>query len=76
MMVSEFLFKCNGILQLSSKLGQKHPDLLEECFAIVKPGKSFDGYWTNADLVQQIQSRVIPISETLHPKTDATFHVR
>ena len=73
MMVSTFLCECHGLLQLSPEIAQQHPEAPKKGFVIIKPGKISDGYWTNADLVQQIESRVIPIFKILHPEADALF---
>ena len=38
----------------------------------IKPGKNRDGYWTNADLVEQLK-KVIPIFEAAHPNCILLF---
>lgn len=46
--------------------------VLGDTFKIITPGKNADGYWTNADLVQQLE-RVIPIFELYHPDSQLLF---
>ena len=72
-MVSAFLCECHGLLQLPPELALRDPETPKEAFVIIKPGKNSDGYWTNSDLVQQIENRVIPIFKILHPGANALF---
>ena len=44
-----------------------------ESLVILKPGKNADGYWKNADLVEQLSKKVIPIFEILHPHAIGLF---
>ena len=43
-----------------------------EAFKIITPGKAHDGYWTNADLVDQFE-HVVPFFKHLHPGDDLMF---
>jgi hypothetical protein len=70
-MVSAFLCECHGLLQLPPELAKEHPNVPSEAFVIIQPGKNNDGYWKNSDLVNQVESRVIPIFKILHPQSDA-----
>ena len=62
-MVSQFLCPCHGPLQIETWVGDEV--VKESAVSIIKPGK--DGYWTNADLIKQIQTKAIPIFNELHP---------
>lgn len=70
-MVSAFLCECHGLLELSPKVAAQHPNVPKESFVIIKPGKNGDGYWKNADLVNQVELWVIPIFKVLHPGCEA-----
>jgi hypothetical protein len=65
-MVLEFVCECHGPMKLSDVQKKSHPDVPSEMVRVIKPGKNADGYWTNEDLVQQLEIRAIPISEILH----------
>jgi len=60
-MVSEFLCECHGPMKLSDVQQSSRPNVPCETVQIIKPGKNVDGSWTNADLVQQLEMRAIPI---------------
>ena len=71
-MVSDFLCECHGPLKLSSEQQRKTPNIEPESVMIIKPGKNADGYWTNSDLVKQLE-KVVLIFKILHPDCDALF---
>jgi hypothetical protein len=56
-------------MKLSVKEQLKNPNAPSETVVIIKPDKFADGYWTNQDLVKQIQERAIPIFRILHPNS-------
>ena len=74
LMVSEFMCECHGPLRLPPSMdptcGGDNP---MESLVILKPGKNADGYWKNADLVEQLSKKVIPIFEILHPHAIGLF---
>lgn len=37
------------------------------------PGKGHDGYWTAANLIDQVKNKAMPIFKVLHPNSDALF---
>lgn len=71
-MVSDFLCECHGPLKLSSEQQRENPNTEPESVTIIKPGKNADGYWTNSDLVKQLE-KVVLIFKVLHPDCDALF---
>lgn len=71
-MVSEFLCECHGPMKLSEEEQLAHPEVPPETVRLIKPGKA-DGYWTNKDLVEQLESRAIPIFKILHPECIGLF---
>lgn len=73
LMVSAFLCECHGLLRLSPDQKLLHRDLVPDSTEIIKPGSGGDGYWTNADLVNQTKQKAIPIFRVLHPESDALF---
>jgi hypothetical protein len=72
-MVSGFLCECHGRLKLTSDLQILHPNLPVDAQVLIRPGAGADGYWTNADLVNQLKERALPIFKALHPGCDALF---
>jgi hypothetical protein len=72
-MVSDFLCECHGPLRLSSEQQTLYPDVPKESRILLHPGKNADGYWTNANLVEQVRERAIPIFRILHPGCDGLF---
>ena len=72
-MVSEFLCECHGPMRLSSLQQQLFPNYPVSSVAIITPGKNADGYWTNEDLVKQLEMKAIPVFKVLHPDCDALF---
>ncbi len=62
LMISGFICECHGFLSLDGK----------NSFQIIEPGKNHDGYWTNDNLVNQLQV-VIPLFEATHPNCDLVF---
>ena len=79
-MVSQFLCQCHGAIEitLTDQLIQKYPNLCGvpgdkvESLRSIKPGKNADGYWTNKDLVEQVQVTQT-LFEILHPNCVALF---
>jgi hypothetical protein len=69
-MVSKFICECHGPMKLSIQEQLQNPNVPSETVVIIKPGKNADGYWTNQDLVKQIQERAIPIFRILHANSD------
>ena len=39
----------------------------------IAPGKNFDGYWTNEDVVRQLENKAIKAFDALHPGQKAVF---
>ena len=60
--ISGFSCPCHGFPALDGAKSYK----------IINPGKNNDGYWTNDDLVLQVQE-VIPLFEALHPDCELLF---
>ena len=71
-MVSDFLCECHGPLSLSPEQQAQHPGVTPESVVIIKPGKNGDGYWTNSDLVKQLEKAIL-IFKIIHPDCDALF---
>ena len=72
-MVSEFLCECHGPMKLSDEQRISNPDVPSETVRIIKPGNNADGYWMNTDLVEQLETRAIPIFKILHPNCIALY---
>ena len=62
LMVSGFICDCHGFLRVGNRKSYK----------IIAPGKNADGYWTNDDLVKQLEE-VIPLFEEVHPNCELHF---
>ena len=62
--MSGFTCDCHGFFA--------DPKTVETPIKIMKPGKSLDGYWTNKDLVTQLES-IIPLATRLHPNCQLLF---
>ncbi|CAG8506348.1 8788_t:CDS:2, partial [Diversispora eburnea] len=62
-MVSDFLCPCHGTLKYNNQCARN----------LIEPGKNRDGYWTNADLIKQLQEKVIPIFNELHSTSIGLF---
>ena len=41
-MVSAFLCECQGLFQLTPEIAQKHPDIPNGSYVVIKPGKNGD----------------------------------
>eukprot|EP01032_Pedospumella_encystans_P011026 gene11026-12856_t len=67
--VSGFCCACCGFIEDDGPLGD---DTTVSSFEIITPGKNADGYWTNDDLVKQLEE-VIPLFERQHPDCDLLF---
>ncbi len=61
--ISGFCCSCHGFF--ANEYGQA-------TFKIITPGKNNDGYWTNADLVAQLNV-VMPLFEQAHPHAQLLF---
>jgi hypothetical protein len=61
--VSGFACACHGFICAEDG---------EKSFKIIKPGKGNDGYWTNDDLVKQLDA-VMPLFARYHPEQDCLF---
>ena len=72
-MVSEFLCECHGTMKLSNEQRAQYPDTPFETCTIILPGKQQDGYWTTANLIQQVRTKAMPIFKILHPGCDGLF---
>ena len=73
LMVSAFLCECHGLLRLSPEQKMLYPDMEWDSTTIIKPGSGGEGFWTNADLVNQTKIKALPIFQILHPECDALF---
>ena len=62
LMVSGFICECHGFCRKDQRRAYK----------IINPGKNADGYWTNEDLVKQLQD-AIPLIEEIHPNCELYF---
>jgi len=60
-------------MKLSEEQQRDLPSIPFETLRIVRPGKNADGYWTNRDLIGQLESRAIPIFKILHPDCVGLF---
>jgi hypothetical protein len=67
-MVSDFLCECHGALYNPLRNNEK-------VRTIMAPGSgvSDDGWWTNENLVDQFNNKVLPAFEALHPQCAAVF---
>ena len=72
-MVSEFLCECHGAMKLNQEQRERFPEVPCETRTIIVPGKNQDGYWTAANLVDQVKKKAMPIFKILHPDADALF---
>jgi hypothetical protein len=72
-MVSEFLCECHGAMKLNNEQRAQYPDTPFETCTIILPGKQQDGYWTTANLIQQVRTKAMPIFKILHPGCDGLF---
>ena len=61
--VSGFVCACHGFGQTSTKKSYK----------IITPGKNADGYWTNKDLIQQLEDEAFEVMEALHSNCELVF---
>jgi hypothetical protein len=69
--VSGFCCPCHGFIEDDGP--EDDPATTECCsFHIITPGKNDDGYWTNDDLVKQLD-KVIPLFERWHPDCQLLF---
>jgi hypothetical protein len=68
---SGFCCPCHGFIEDDGP--EDDPAATECCsFHIITPGKNDDGYWTNDDLVKQLD-KVIPLFERWHPDCQLLF---
>lgn len=72
-MVSAFVCECHGILRLSEEQRLKFPGMPHDATVTIKPGANAEGYWRNADLVQQLIGKALQIFKVLHPDCDGLF---
>jgi hypothetical protein len=72
-MVSQFLCACHGSLTISFEEAKTLGLDFTTAGEIIYPGKHKDGYWTNQDLVNQLQTKAIPLFNYLHPNKTAIF---
>ena len=72
-MVSEFLCECHGPMKLNEAQRVQHPEIPFETCTIILPGRQQDGYWTTANLIEQVGTKAMPIFKILHPGCDALF---
>lgn len=72
-MVSEFLCECHGPMKLNDSQRAQHPEIPFETCTIIIPGKQQDGYWTTANLIEQVRTKAMPIFNIIHPGCDGLF---
>ena len=72
-MVSEFMCECHGPLKLDESQIAENPGLPSETRTIILPGKQREGYWTTADLINQVKTEAMPIFRILHPGCEGLF---
>ena len=72
-MVSEFLCECHGPMKLNEAQRAQHLEIPSETCTIILPGKQLDGYWTTANLIDQVRTKAMPIFQILHPGCDGLF---
>jgi hypothetical protein len=72
-MVSQFLCACHGSLTISHEEARALGWDFTTAGEIIYPGKNKDGYWDNQDLVNQLQTKAIPLFNYLHPNKTAIF---
>ncbi len=65
-MISGFLCACHGFLcrEINGNTVRS--------YKTIKPGKNRDGFWTNENLVQQLEE-VIPLFKSVHPDCELLF---
>ncbi|KAG2216059.1 hypothetical protein INT45_012960 [Circinella minor] len=62
-MVSEFQCVCHGTMHIKGWMSRK----------TFCAGQNRDGYWQHGDLLEQLESDVIPLFEALHPGAKGVF---
>ena len=67
-MISDFFCECHGPLHWFAEDETK-----VYAREIIAPGKNFDGYWTNEDVVRQLEEKAIKAFDVLHPGQKAVF---
>ena len=72
-MVSDFLLKTVGRLKLTSEQSLSNPNISNEAYKYLRPGKNEKGWWTSDHLIDQVINYAIPIFETIHPSAIAVF---
>ncbi len=66
LMISGFMCACHGFIC-------KNIDgNIKRSYKTIKPGKQRDGYWTNENLVEQLEE-VIPLFKSVHPECELLF---
>ena len=60
-------------MKLNQEQREKVPDIPFATRTIIVPGKQQDGYWTAANLIDQVRRTAVPIFKILHPHADALF---
>ena len=66
-MISEFLCECHGVMKIDDN-GEE-----ETTMEMLTPGKNEEGWWTADHLLDQIQKKMLPIFEALHPGSFGVF---
>jgi hypothetical protein len=61
--ISGFACACHGFCRTDDRSSYK----------IIKPGKNADGYWSNKDLIKQLNDEVFQLIEEFHPGKDLIF---
>ncbi|RIB16811.1 hypothetical protein C2G38_2315547 [Gigaspora rosea] len=71
-MVSAFICPCHGLLQLSEEQFSANPHVKYRDTFVV-PSVQEDGYWRSEHMLEQLEQRVTPIFEILHPGCVGVF---
>ena len=72
-MVSEFLTEAHGRLCLSDEQVFDHRNIPKEARVYLQPGKNQEGYWTSEHLINQVETKAIPIFEAIFPNCIGLF---
>lgn len=72
-MISQFLCPCHGVMAVTADEAKSQGWDFLQAGELIHPGKNVDGYWTNDLLINQIETKVIPIFNYLHPNKIGVF---
>lgn len=73
LMISDFLTETIGPLALDSEFRRRYPSVPAKAREQISPGKNNDGWWTIDHLIQQVETKAIPIFEAMHRNCVALF---